>query len=243
MGTAGDPTAPIPADRMVKPIDAWWTVLLVDPVATRIVPPLARRPRVTPTRVTLAAHALGLVCVALYASEALLLAAVAFQVRFVLDCVDGKLARVTGRSSVAGGMLDAFGDRVLAMAMIAALGWRHDPAAVAILLGAYPLHFHLLETRNDLQSREGTAGSGQVAGGRWGRALAARRLYPVPISVDVEHVLFVVVPVLWALGVDVVGPALWAVAAYFTAQSARYLLSVLRTGARLDRAAGARARP
>jgi phosphatidylglycerophosphate synthase len=243
MGTAGDPTGPIPPDRMVKPIDAWWTVLLVDPVATRIVPPLSRRSWVTPTRVTLAAHALGLVCVALYATEALLLAAVVFEVRFLLDCVDGKLARVTGRSSVAGGMLDAFGDRILLMAMVAALGWRYEPAAVAIVLGAYPLHFHLLETRNELQTREGTAGSGQVATGRWGRALAARRLHPIPISVDVEHVLFVVVPVAWVAGLDVVGPALWAVAAYFAGQCARYGLSVVRTGARLDRAAGARGRP
>jgi hypothetical protein len=89
----------------------------------------------------------------------------------------------------------------------------------------------------------GRAGSGQVASGRWGRALAARRLYPIPISVDVEHVLMVVVPVAWAAGLDVVGPALWAAAAYFAGQSARYLISVLRTGARLDRAVADPGRP
>lgn len=223
---------------MVKPLDAWWTVLFVDPIATRVVPGLARRSWVSPTRITVLAHLLGVASAALFATGHLGWAALVFEVRFVLDCIDGKLARATGRSSVFGQLLDAFGDRVLVMANVVALGWSRSPAAVVLLVASYPLQFHLFESREQLLAERGEAkASTRLMARGWGAALARRRLYPMPISVDVEHLLLVVAPLVWVAGADLVTPALWVTTAYFLLQCLRYGLGLLRTAAALDRAA------
>jgi phosphatidylglycerophosphate synthase len=238
VGTSGDARGPITREQMVKPIDAWWTVLLVDPIATRIVPQLARRPAITPTRVTIVAHLLGIAAVAFYAADLLVAGAIAFQVRFVADCIDGKLARVTGRTSRFGQLLDSLGDEVLVVACVAALGWRDAPVAVAVFAAAYPLHFHLLETRRGLAAARADGAEVPPRGGRWAAALAQHRLYPIPTSVDVEHVVLVVGPLLSALGLDVVEALVWVGAAYFALQCLRYGVTVLRSAATLDRASG-----
>lgn len=221
---------------MVKPLDAWWTVLFVDPIATRVVPHLSRIAAVTPTRVTMVAHLLGVASAILFANNLLIAAAVIYEVRFVLDCIDGKLARVTGKTSLYGQLLDSLGDRVLFVANAAALGWRVAPVAVVIIAAAYPLQFHLMEMRRDLKARLATPRPmDQLLERRWGRALARRRLFPMPTSVDVEHLLLFGGPLLWALGLDVLAPLLWVVAAYASLECLRYGISMLRTAATLDR--------
>lgn len=224
---------------MTKPLDAWWTVLLVDPFATRLVPRLARRSWISPTRVTVFAHLLGLVAVALFATGRLVPGALVFQARFVADCIDGKLARVTGRTSRFGQLLDTFGDRALVVACVGALGWRFAPAAVTILAATYPLYFHLLETqRNLVPATELGAGAPHAAAGHgWQARLARRRLYPIPTSVDVEHLLLVAGPLLWGVGFDAIRPLLWLAAGYFVLQSLRSGTRLLTRAAALDRAA------
>jgi phosphatidylglycerophosphate synthase len=237
VGTSGDAEASITREQMVKPIDAWWTVLLVDPIATRLVPRLAPHRAVTPTRVTLVAHLLGIVAIACYAGDLLVAGAIAFQARFIADCIDGKQARVTGRTSRFGQLLDALGDEVIVVACVAALGWRDAPAAVALFAVAYPLHFHLLETRRGLGAARADAAEVPPGARGWRAALARRRLYPIPTSVDVEHVVLVVGPIVSALGLDVVEALVWIGAVYFALQCLRYGVTVLRAAAALDRAA------
>ncbi|MFI8965452.1 CDP-alcohol phosphatidyltransferase family protein [Streptomyces sp. NPDC053493] len=98
-----------------KKRDAWWTVLLVDPVATRLVCWLARFDSVTPNRVTWAALFVGLGS-AFYFLEgdpaSLAIGAGLYHVSFILDCIDGKLARLKGNGSVFGGWLDYVFDRI-----------------------------------------------------------------------------------------------------------------------------------
>ena len=108
-----------------KKRDAWWTVLLVDPVATPLVRWTAlRAPGVTPNGITWLALLLGLGaagCFA-YGSPGWLLAGAAlYHVSFVLDCMDGKLARLTGTGSVFGAWLDYVFDRVRVLACAVAL--------------------------------------------------------------------------------------------------------------------------
>src|SRR3954454_23195137 len=86
-----------------KKRDAWWTVLLVDPVATPLVRWTARYTRLTPKQITWAALLLGLgaaACFALGDWTWLLVGAALYHLSFVLDCMDGKLARLTGNGSV-----------------------------------------------------------------------------------------------------------------------------------------------
>ncbi|MEU8618648.1 CDP-alcohol phosphatidyltransferase family protein [Streptomyces sp. NPDC048623] len=98
-----------------KKRDAWWTVLLVDPVATRLVCLLARFDSVTPNRVTWGALFVGLGSAYFFLEgdpASLAIGAGLYHVSFILDCIDGKLARLKGNGSVFGGWLDYVFDRI-----------------------------------------------------------------------------------------------------------------------------------
>lgn len=112
-----------------KKRDAWWTVLLVDPVATPLVRLTAKYTRITPNQLTWGAFVLGLVsaaCFALGDWRWLIAGAVVYHLSFVLDCMDGKVARLTGQGSVFGAWLDFVFDRV-----------RVAVCAVALMAGQY----------------------------------------------------------------------------------------------------------
>src|SRR5699024_12112161 len=100
--------------RTLKERDSWWTVYFVDPLAVRIVRLLANRTSVTPNQVTVAALFLGLgaaVCFALGYWYFLVLGALLYYLCFLLDCVDGKLARITGTETLFGSWMDYVSDR------------------------------------------------------------------------------------------------------------------------------------
>ncbi|MFD6924384.1 CDP-alcohol phosphatidyltransferase family protein [Streptomyces sp. NPDC059944] len=113
-----------------KKRDAWWTVLLVDPVATPLVRQLALRTRVTPNQITWGAFLLGLAsaaCFALGDWRWLVAGAAIYHVSFIFDCMDGKLARLTGQSSVFGAWLDFVFDRIrVAVCAIALMGGQYE---------------------------------------------------------------------------------------------------------------------
>ncbi|MER6981714.1 CDP-alcohol phosphatidyltransferase family protein [Streptomyces carpinensis] len=98
-----------------KKRDAWWTVFLVDPVATRILIVVARFRFITPNRVTWAALFIGLGSAGFFLKgdqQSLLIGAVLYHLSFILDCIDGKLARLKGNGTVFGGWLDYVFDRI-----------------------------------------------------------------------------------------------------------------------------------
>ncbi|KAB2351755.1 CDP-alcohol phosphatidyltransferase family protein [Actinomadura rudentiformis] len=98
-----------------KQRDAWWTVLLVDPIAVRLAWLVANRTPFTPNQITLAAFALGLGSAGCFAQATagwLALGALLYHLGFVLDCVDGKIARLRGTGSPFGAWLDFMLDRV-----------------------------------------------------------------------------------------------------------------------------------
>ena len=101
--------------RTYKRRDAWWTVWLVDPLACRLVRLVAPWRAVTPNRLTLLAFLVGAGSAACFAQgdhRWLLAGALLFHVGFVLDCMDGKIARLNGSGSVFGAWLDYVLDRL-----------------------------------------------------------------------------------------------------------------------------------
>ncbi|ACY99766.1 MULTISPECIES: CDP-alcohol phosphatidyltransferase family protein [Thermomonospora] len=101
--------------RVCKGRDAWWTVFLVDPIAIRLTRQVANRTSITPNQLTAAAFALGLgaaACFALASPGWLVAGALLYHVGFVVDCMDGKIARLKGTGTVFGGWLDFMLDRV-----------------------------------------------------------------------------------------------------------------------------------
>jgi phosphatidylglycerophosphate synthase len=109
--------------RTYKARDAWWTVFLVDPLAGRLVRFTANRTSLTPDQVSLGALLLGLGAAGCFwkAGPWLIAGAVLYHLSFVLDCVDGKLARLTGTGTVFGGWLDYVFDRIRVLACAVAL--------------------------------------------------------------------------------------------------------------------------
>lgn len=101
-------------ERTCKTRDSWWTVWMVDPLALRLVRLAANRTTVAPNQLTVAALLFGLgaaVCFAFGTWQLLVLGAVLYYVCFLLDCMDGKLARLTDRESLFGSWMDYVFDR------------------------------------------------------------------------------------------------------------------------------------
>ncbi|MFI1211585.1 CDP-alcohol phosphatidyltransferase family protein [Streptomyces sp. NPDC020802] len=121
-----------------KKRDAWWTVLLVDPVATPLVRLTARYTRITPNQITWGAFLLGLVSAACFASgdwRWLIAGAFVYHLSFVLDCMDGKVARLTGQGSVFGAWLDFVFDRIrVAVCGVALMAGQYDRTGETIYI-------------------------------------------------------------------------------------------------------------
>ena len=101
--------------RTLKYKDAWWTVLLVDPVAAPIVAFIANYTPITPNAITVASLVLGLGAAWafwLHTWTWLVVGAVLYHLSFTLDCMDGKVARLKGNGSAIGGLLDYIFDRI-----------------------------------------------------------------------------------------------------------------------------------
>src|SRR5690242_7397376 len=110
--------------RTCKPLDSWWTVLLVDPYATRLVRLVAPWRRVTPNRLTALAAVSGVGAAVCFAGPGRwwpVAGALLFHCGFVADCMDGKIARLRDEGSLFGGWCDFMLDRLRAIVCAAAL--------------------------------------------------------------------------------------------------------------------------
>src|ERR1700730_16829398 len=119
--------------------DSWWTVLLVDPLAIYLVRLADRLRWATPNRITALAFLAGLAAAGAVVASApgtggpgaggpgwLAVGALLYHLAFVLDCVDGKLARWQRRSSVIGGWLDFSLDQIrVVICALALLGGQY----------------------------------------------------------------------------------------------------------------------
>ena len=127
--------------RSLKPKDLRFNNWVCRPPAAVLVYFLRRTP-VTPNQVTFLSLLVSLLsCAALLFwrhPTGLLLAAVLIYGAFVLDCVDGQLARITGKTSAVGSYLDFLADEIKAVTLIAAvagrLAWMQAPAVGEVAL-------------------------------------------------------------------------------------------------------------
>jgi phosphatidylglycerophosphate synthase len=115
-----------------KPKDGLWNRFVARPLAAVLLVPLAKT-RITPNQITflsLVAFVAAMALLALEPGQLWLIAAVlVLQFSYVLDCVDGQLARLRHRSSPVGAHLDFLMDELKAFLLVAACGvrlWRGD---------------------------------------------------------------------------------------------------------------------
>jgi phosphatidylglycerophosphate synthase len=98
-----------------KERDAWWTVLLVDPIAARLILTVANRTRITPNQLSIASFIVGMtaaLCFYLGNYLALVIGALLYHISFIIDCMDGKIARMKGTGTSFGILLDISLDHV-----------------------------------------------------------------------------------------------------------------------------------
>jgi phosphatidylglycerophosphate synthase len=127
--------------RTKKPRDILWNRFVARPLAAVLLVPLART-RITPNQVTLATLVVfvgGGAVLALSPGHGALVGAVALlELSYVLDCVDGQLARWKGTSSPVGAHLDFLMDEIKAFVLVAAVAlrlWRGTHAALWLVEG------------------------------------------------------------------------------------------------------------
>ncbi|OOC52666.1 MULTISPECIES: CDP-alcohol phosphatidyltransferase family protein [Nocardiopsis] len=150
-------------EETYKAKDAWWTVFLVDPLAGRLVVWTANRTGVTPNQLTLGAGILGLFSALCFVAPALvagggwpwlLLGALLFHLSFVLDCMDGKIARLKGTGSVFGTWVDFVFDRIRFFGCVMALligQWAVTGNAAYLVVAPVVVFFDLLRYLNGSQ--------------------------------------------------------------------------------------------
>jgi hypothetical protein len=111
-------------EQTYKVRDAWWTVLLVDPLAARLVRLVAPYRWITPNLLTVLAMLLGVGAAACFLAQDrwwLIAGAALFHLSFVVDCMDGKIARLNGTGSMFGTWFDFMFDRLRVFMCAAAL--------------------------------------------------------------------------------------------------------------------------
>ena len=150
-------------EETYKAKDAWWTVFLVDPLAGRLVVWTANRTNLTPNQLTLGAGVLGLLSALCFAAPVwagdtgwawLLAGALLFHLSFVLDCMDGKIARLKGNGSVFGQWVDFVFDRIRFFGCMMALlvgQWLVTGEAAYLIVAPVVIFFDLLRYLNGSQ--------------------------------------------------------------------------------------------
>jgi phosphatidylglycerophosphate synthase len=181
--------------RTKKPKDILWNRFVARPLAAVLLVPL-RATRVAPNQVTLATlivFAAGAALLALAPGWRMLVAAAAvIELSYILDCVDGQLARLTGTSSPIGAHLDFLMDELKAFLLVAAAGvrlWRDDgralwlvEAVAGLVVVASAISLTTFLRRPEYAAATGatvSTGAGDYGDGFGQPAAPARRLSPL----------------------------------------------------------------
>ena len=238
LGGARAGTDGVDLSAAFKAVDSWWTVLAVDPVAARLLPAMVRRSWITPNRVTVVSGALGLASGSAFLAGSPRTGAALYEIRFLCDCLDGKLARVRGTSSRYGHFLDIAVDFAGTAWSAVALGvWLARSGAVRrdhalLLLAATSVWAWSQAQRWSFTPPPGdvaVSGRAPARPSRLRAALSRHRLTRLPSSVEAETLALFLGPL--------TGSPRWAAVAVHSAVLGFYSPSVLNnllgTGAAL----------
>jgi len=96
----------------IKTRDGWWASIFAGPAANRLLEPIADIQWITPNIITISSLVIGIIAAYCFCSQAYILGAILVQLSFVVDCMDGQLARYRQQFSKLGAWLDRISDRV-----------------------------------------------------------------------------------------------------------------------------------
>jgi hypothetical protein len=167
--------------RTQKPKDIFWNRFVARPAAAVLLVPLERS-RVTPNQVTFASlfvfAAAAAMLIALPGQRGLVLSVVVIELSYVLDCVDGQLARLRGTSTPVGAHLDFLMDELKAFLLVAAAGvrlWRELGSTNWLLegLGGTVVVASAISLTTFVRRPEYTGGQQVASAGDYGQGFVA----------------------------------------------------------------------
>lgn len=208
-----------------KTPDAWWTVAVIDPIALRILPHLLDRRRITPDGLSLTSLALALLAGVAFLLDELVVGAVLFELHFLFDCLDGKVARVRGTQNPRGGFVDLACDLVGTAWCFAALGFVAFQDTDATSLSLVTALAYVTYTWSTVQRSRSVGLSAKPA--REGGWLARHRFGRTPYGVEVETLTLFLVPI--TQREDWVRVALYVGAGFFVMATFRNLRATYRS--------------
>jgi hypothetical protein len=142
-------------NRATKKSDTLLTVFVVDPLI-RLVIPVALRLGLSPNQVTMIGAAVSLLTAWLFLNGSLAIGGLLFFIWYVIDCIDGKIARITNRCTQFGYWLDVFSDRLGTGIVIFALGVHYlregDETTGLLALGFLFLWFFVTQNQATLSA-------------------------------------------------------------------------------------------
>lgn len=175
-------------------------VVAIDPLAVRILPHLLRFRGITPDLLTGVALALGVgAALSAFLGHARL-GALLFELRFLVDCLDGKVARARGTGSPFGAFFDRAADLIGVGLSYCALGYlvattvpefqRLTLLPALLCTFAAAAEFLLASAK----SRAGRPGTSGLQASAWGRWCSSHRLATRPWTVEAETLALFLVP-------------------------------------------------
>lgn len=209
----------IPEVRLsAKKLDAMWTTLVVDQFAIPLTWLVANFTSFSPNQVTLFSKLLGFSSFFFFIRAdhaSLIIGALLFELSFILDCVDGKLARLKNMASPIGAFFDYVSDRIVNLTNVAglALGSYFASGDIGVLLWGsgflilitymrmFNFHFRIIfKKQKDIEPLlRGRYSKNHTMVGALKNLylyLHKRRVKVLPSTVEVETVVFFIAPLL-----------------------------------------------
>lgn len=214
--------------QVTKRKDAIYARLVMDPIAVPVARWLSRFEWVTPNRITWTAGIVALASAASFALGELRLGGTLFLLRFFLDCLDGKVARITNRMSSTGAALDLAIDVAGIALNFVALSWYLvgqgvvDLVVVLALLAALMYYSWVLAYRKDLAGKLNRGDGGADTGWSidvpilrsWIRTSRRLDMSPVPWAIETEVLVLGLLPLV-APRLDWVAAGIWVALLFY----------------------------
>ena len=124
-----------------QPRQAWWSRVFATPVANMILAMLADCPRITPNRLTFLSFFLTITTsVLVFSGDSLsiIIAGMVLQVAYIVDCMDGQLARYRKTASRRGSFYDKWSDCVkfpFVLVALALAAFHRSNSVLPVVLG------------------------------------------------------------------------------------------------------------
>jgi phosphatidylglycerophosphate synthase len=130
----------------VLPLKSWWALVLVLPLVRPLTLIVVNRTSITPNAITVTSILFRVITALAFLTvtrEGYIIGAIAYFLAYLLDCMDGAVARLRKMSSEFGRFLDHFGDLGGDLMILSVLAFSHGLLATPMIIGM--LYMHLTE--------------------------------------------------------------------------------------------------